>query len=635
MTALLKLRDYQTKTIRAIHEQWDAGVMRPASVLPTGAGKTVVFAHLAEEFLAANPGKRVLILSHTDELTRQAADKVRMVAPHRSVGIVKATQNEVHAEIISASVQSLRSPRRREQIRNVGLIIVDECHHATAATYRTILEHYGALPNPEEDGDRAYLARLESGEDPELYPGMIQAVREALAPTRTAGFTATLVRGDKAKLSEIWEEVAIRISIAFMIRSGYLLDVRGKRVEVPDLDLRTVKTTGGDYAEGALGDALEEAFAPEIVAKAYLEHAADRKGIVFAPTVHSADAFRDAFLEAGISCETVHGALPRDERRAILARLKSGETQVVANCMVLTEGFDEPTVSCAVIARPTKSAGLYQQMVGRVLRPDLTLPVTDRGDALILDVVGVSRLHDLRSLVDLSTRDDLPEDVDEDLSLLALEDLILQEPEEEKAGASVEPETWYVGPAETREFDPLGRDSARTWGRTPEGTYYLKAGERGYIVLIDSAGGDPGSYDVAVCHQNVLPGQECAAYAITEHRGVPFDMAVAWGEEILENFGGYGSKTLSDKKAKWRKEPASGGQVAKARRVPGWGGAKIRTEREIPGDPLSPVVRYYFPDTGETVTKGAASEIIDGHAAATIIEPVVKHVKKCQTPKEG
>ena len=120
MSALAKLRDYQTKTIKAIHEQWDAGVWRPASVLATGAGKTVVFSHLADEYLRANPGKRVLILSHTDELVNQAAHKMSMVNPDRRIGIVKAERNEVHAEIISASVQSLRSAARRNKLRNVG-----------------------------------------------------------------------------------------------------------------------------------------------------------------------------------------------------------------------------------------------------------------------------------------------------------------------------------------------------------------------------------------------------------------------------------------------------------------------------------------------------------------------------------
>jgi superfamily II DNA or RNA helicase len=515
---MLKLRDYQTKAIRAIHEKWDAGVQRPAVVLPTGAGKTVVFAHLIEEYLTANPDKRVIVLAHTDELVRQAVAKIHAVMPGRMVGIVKAAQNDVHAQVIVASVQSLRSIMRMAKIRNVGLIVVDECHHAVAKTYQAILCHFGALP-PKDAGD------------------------DWTPACHAIGFTATLVRADKEKLSDVWEDVAFRLSIAFMIRQGYLLDVRGKRVEVPDLHLENVRQSGGDYQEGALGEALVEAMAPEIVTKAFVEHASDRQGLIFAPTVDSAYAFADAFNEAGIKTEVVHGALARDERRAVLARLADGTTQCVSNCMVLTEGFDNPKVSVAVIARPTKSAGLYQQMVGRVLRPDLTLPPAERGHARILDVVGISRRHDLRSLIDLSDRDDVsPEDA-EDLSLLELEDLIVEEPEPEGgAGGGFMPEPMYYGPAETRDFDPLSRDSKRTWATTPDGHYYLRSGDIGYVFLVDSIEGDPGTFDVVWC-MKTPPGQVKAG--MTEHRGLGFEMAIAWAEEEALERGGYGTLTLS------------------------------------------------------------------------------------------
>jgi superfamily II DNA or RNA helicase len=556
MTAkLLTPRDYQLECIRAIHTRWDAGQFRPASVLPTGAGKTVVFSHLAEEYLNANPGKRVLVLSHTDELVQQAAAKMRQVAPHRTVGIVKAERREVAAQVVSASVQSLRSKARRDALRNVGLIIVDECHHAVAATYRTILEHFGALPGKDAPADWT-------------------------PATRVAGFTATLVRADKGKLSEVWQDVAYRKDIAFMIRRGYLLDVKGRRVVVPELDLGRVKTSGGDYREGSLGEELERAMAPEVVAKAYLEHAADRKGIVFAPTVESAYAFAEAFQDEGIKTEVVHGALARDERRAILGRLKDGTTQVVANCMVLTEGVDEPSVSCAVIARPTKSSGLYQQMVGRVLRPDLTLPTAERGHALILDVVGISTRHDLRSLVDLSSREDLQDrDLDEDLTLLELEDLVLAEETLDGTGTPVA-DVYYAGPVDVEDFDPLARDSHQMWGRTPDGLYWMTAGVARYVFLSPSLEGDPGTFDVVWCskaHPQTRDRQEQATlhtyfpdqvYAgQTEHRGMSFEMALSWAEETAEDLAGVGMKTFARKGTKWRKDPATDGQKWKARQV--------------------------------------------------------------------
>jgi superfamily II DNA or RNA helicase len=580
---LLKPRDYQTECIRAIHTKWDAGVTRPASVLPTGAGKTVVFAHLAEEYLKANPGKRVLVLSHTDELVLQAAHKMRQVAPHRTVGIVKAERNEVHAQVISASVQSLRSPGRRDKLKSVGLIIVDECHHAVAATYLAILRHFGALAPVEYT--------------PDWEPTCL-----------TAGFTATLVRGDKEKLSDVWQDVAYRKDIAFMIRRGYLLDVRGRRVIVPDFDLRTVRMSGGDFREGSLGEALVDALAPEVVAKAYVEHAGQRKGLLFAPTVDSAYAFADAFNLEGIKAEVVHGALGRDERRAILARFRDGTTQVVCNCMVLTEGFDEPTADVVVVARPTTNAGLYQQMIGRVLRPDLTIPAGERQPALILDVVGVSRKHGLQSLVDLTSREDLADkDLDEDLTLLELEELELVEPAE---GAPAHGDEYYAGPVDTEDFDPLARASERTWGRTPDGIYYVPAGGHQYVFLVDSLKGDPGTYDVVWCTKE--PGGPGTA-GLTEHQGLSFEMALSWGEEESLERGGLGAKTLSTKKAKWRKDPATSGQLWKAKREAGVS-FKLNDENQA-----------VHPD-GRLVTKGDVSEIIEGSAAARRIDPLVQAV---------
>jgi superfamily II DNA or RNA helicase len=586
MTAqLLKPRDYQLECIRAIHTKWDAGVTRPASVLPTGAGKTVIFSHLAEEYLERNPGRRVLVLSHTDELVLQAAAKMRQVAPYRTVGIVKAERNEIHAQIISASVQSLRSPGRRAKLNNVGMIIVDECHHAVARTYRTILRHFGALP-PEE-----YT--------PDWMPTCL-----------VAGFTATLVRGDKEKLSDVWQDVAYRKDIAFMIRRGYLLDVRGKRVVVPDLDLRQVRMSGGDYREGSLGEALMEAMAPTVVAEAYQELAARedgslRKGLGFAPTVDSAYAFAEAFQELGIKAEVVHGALGRDERRAILARFRDGTTTVIWNCMVLTEGFDEPTADVCVVARPTTNAGLYQQMVGRVLRPDLTVPAAEREKALILDVVGVSRRHGLQSLVDLSSREDLQdrEDLDEDLSLLELEDLTLLD-EELGQGLGAEDQPYYVGPVDTEDFDPLARASERTWGRTPDGIYYVPAGSYHYVFLTESLTGDPGTYDVVWCTKE--PGGAGTA-GLTEHQGLSFEMALSWAEEEATERGGLGAKTLSTKKAKWRKDPATSGQLWKARQM----GVKLPA------------------DTSQ-LTKGQVSEMIEATAAARRIDPLVRAVMSAQ-----
>jgi superfamily II DNA or RNA helicase len=572
MSALLKLRDYQTEAIAELHRRWDAGATRVPMVLATGLGKTVIFAHLIADWTAANQGKRVIVLVHTDELVNQAYKKIKDVAPHLKVGIVKAERNEVTARVIVASVQSLRSTKRRALIRQVGLIVVDECHHATAATYRAILEHYGAmgLHVPTDDPEGAGLS----------------------FPVQVAGFTATLARGDKAKLSDIWQECTFKRGIAFGIRRGYLLDVRGKRIVIPEMDLGNVKKSGGDYAEGSLAEELDRSLAPSIVAASYMEHASNRKGLGFAPTVESAHHFAESFSEAGIPSAVVHGGTPREERRLTLKRLSTGEIQVVWNCGVLTEGFDEPTVSCIVMARPTKSAPLYQQIVGRGLRPDLSLPAERRGDCLVLDVVGASGRHDLRTLVDLSERrEDLdPEDI-EDLSLIELEDALL-EAEGEAQDITIEE---YYGETAVQDFDPLNRTGIGAWLKTAGGVYFMSTGEA-YVLISPSV--EPNTFDVAWLTVDARHRIDGKAGDVTEHQGLSLEMACSWAEEALEGLGGDAGMMLADRRKAWRR---SKDISDKQRRMAAGFGVEI----------------------AEDMRKGDVSDLIAVAVASRRIDPVV------------
>lgn len=533
MSALLKLRDYQRATLDAVAASWAGGTRRPAVVLPTGAGKTVVFAHLAKEHLDAAPAGRVLVLVHTDELVQQAYRKVRNVAPHLSVGIVKATRNEIRARVIVASVQTLRSERRRSQINGVSLIIVDECHHATAPTYRSILQHYGTLPAENRPlSDR----------------------------TSVVGFTATLARSDKGKLSEIWQGVAYRKDIGFMVRRRYLVPPRGKRIIVDDLELSKVKRSGGDFQAASLGEALEASLAPEVIAKAYVEHASGRSGILFAPTVDSAYACAEALADQKITAEVIHGALPREQRRAIVERLESGATQVVCNCMVLTEGFDSPRVSCVVVARPTQSSPLYQQMVGRGLRVDPARPYEGQ-DCLILDVVGVSQGHTLASLVDLSERDIRYR---EDATLEELEDefdLALEELGESGAALTLADPGWHTGPVKAIDFDPLASASKAAWKRSIGGTWFLTAGtgaSGAYVFLVTSGETDApvGTHDVA--WSTLAPGYAIDGKrgAVTEHRGLDLEAAFAWAEDVASDMATGSPLNTLTKSASWRRASA-------------------------------------------------------------------------------
>lgn len=618
---LLRLRDYQAASITALHTDWSAGNTRVAVVLPTGAGKTVVFSHLIADWLRDNPGRRVLILVHTEELVMQAYRKLREVAPHLRVGIVKAARNQVTADVIVACVPSLRSARRRAQLRRIGLIVTDECHHAAAPTYRKIYAHFGALPY---DGE-----------------GTGAALEYISTPAVMAGYTATLARGDNKKLSEVWQSVAYRKDIGFMIRRGYLRDVRGKRIEIPDLELSKVKKSGGDYQAADLGDALEASLAPEIVAEAIVEHAAGRSGVAFWPTVSAAYAGADAMNAAGVKTEVVHGGLAPAERREILARLERGDTQWVSNCMVLTEGFDCPRVSVVAVCRPTRSAPLYQQMVGRGLRlwcpehggrarikpePCCEESITE---ALILDVVGASRTHGLASLVDLSEKD--LKEIPDDMLLTDAEDA---EEFEDEAGSDAPIKLVHDGPVESVDFDPLDRASQFVWNRTPDGIWFLSVGANDgrYLFLLPSTYVDPETGEAAGPDTWDVIWASKSAYGAhreqgaTEHRGISQEAAFAWAEDVADDWkmnAGFGAINTTSKKATWRRQPASQAQLDQLRRrkidVPvlaEWD-AK-RAELRDSAD------RMWTVEIPCPLTKGEASILIDAHAAGQRIDPIAR-----------
>jgi len=526
-------RAYQREAIEALHDGWRSGKRALAVVLPTGTGKTTVFSLLAARFLDEHPGKRVLVLAHTEELITQATLRLRGIVTGKRVGIVKAHLNQPTAHVVVASVATLRNAKRRNQIRNVGLVICDETHRAAASTYQAIFEHYGVI-----------------GPDGEQAPA---------DGALLAGFTATFVRSDKRKLGDTFEDVVYTKSIEWAIRNGFLINFRGKRVIVPDLDLKRVGTRGGDFKDAELAEELERSLAPQVVAEAYIEHAADRKGIGFAPTVESAHLYADAFRELGISTEVVSGRTPDAERRLIVKKLKSGEIRVVWNCAVFTEGFDEPSISVVIMGRPTRSAGLYVQMAGRGGRPDKEsgVPVRDQ-DCLLLDVTGVSRDMSLRAWIDLSSSPEVVGQHEELETLLDAEEL-LDEIEERQASESDEPEE-YIGVTEVVDFDPIAR-SEYSWMRTDGGTLFLPA-QFAYLVLVpgqhqlsgaDATEPEP-TWDVMFLSKDVLSpiGGEQAGLLFAGAWSI--EEAMSRAEQALEEPGGerFGSLNTG-KKASWRR----------------------------------------------------------------------------------
>lgn len=407
----LTLRPYQVEALDRVAAAEARGVRRQLGVAATGLGKTVMFCALAER-----RGGRTLILAHRDELVSQAEAKVREVWPEASVGVVKAERDEVRADVVVASVQTLARPARLARLvaawddpsilfkppEPFGLVVVDEAHHATADTYRAVL---GALRAGEPETctcghpraahvavDEGYSTRsIECSGGIGADPGCTCGAPEyaPLGPL-LLGVTATPDRGDGKGLDDLFDEVTFSYDLLWGIRAGYLSDLRGLRVQVANLDLSNVKVSRGDYDAGAAGRAMEAAGVQHNVVTAWQAHAPDRRTLVFTPTVEVARLVADEFMHRGVAAGYVHGGTPLDQRRQLLADYEAGRVQVLANCAVLTEGFDAPRTDCVVVARPTKSRGLYAQMVGRGTRRH-----PDKTECLVLDVVGATAAHSL------------------------------------------------------------------------------------------------------------------------------------------------------------------------------------------------------------------------------------------------
>lgn len=547
MRNALPLRPFQREALDKLAKRFkEEGTQRLAIVFPTGSGKTFCFAHQSKEHLEECPDGRVVVLVHTDELVEQAYEEILGVAPHLQVGIVKGKQNEVDARVIVASVMSLKNPERRKQFKNVTLVIVDESHHVLAKTYMDVLTDFGCF------GGKA----------------------------KCVGYTATLVRGDGQGLGKVWQDVADKKSIGWMIAKRYLIPPKGLAVEVPELDLTGVKGKA-DFNDADLGEALTESLAPELVAKAYVEHASDRKGILFAPTVATAYAFAEALREAGITADTIHGGLALGDkknpepgtRRYILRAHKAGEFQVLTNCMVLTEGYDDPTIECVVNARPTKSKGLYVQMIGRGLRVDFTRDY-DGQYCLILDVVGANAVHDLDPEMDLSKRKKREKKDGEGAYVLT----DLSDEFDAGEGVGEDKPDYYEGDITVREFDPLGNKSTKVWIKSKGGAFFMPVGSDGYVFIMQYP--EAGRWSVAWatveprrgepqvlwhnCGPDGLPTRECKCgkqcagriVGMTPYRGLSLEVAMGWAEDVALDLN-EGGLNKTKRSAAWRKKPPS------------------------------------------------------------------------------
>lgn len=347
----IPLRDYQAEALEAIEAARKRGVRRQLVSHATGLGKTVTAAHLMHSWQP----RRSLFLVHREELIRQTVDKLAMLDPDLDVGVVRGKDDQAESSVVVASVATLSRANRLSRLgEDFAVCVVDEAHHATAASYQRVLDEVA---------------------DPELVLGL----------------TATPTRGDGRGL-DCFEEITHSVSLLDGINAGHLAELRGF-IAGTDMDLSRVSRRGGDYTDAALGTEYLRAGASEAIVDAWIEHASDRRTLAFTPTVATAYELAECFSERGFAAEAFDGTSSASARTAALNRFHRGQTQVLVNCAVLTEGFDEPGVDCVLLARPTSSPLLYQQIVGRAARPH-----PNKTDAVILDVTGASAEHELVSL---------------------------------------------------------------------------------------------------------------------------------------------------------------------------------------------------------------------------------------------
>lgn len=515
-----RLRDYQVETIEAVYDSWKREVRRPAVVLPTGAGKTVVFSHIVHDVqnnritdLQFNPGPAI-VLAHRKELIDQAVNKLRITDRSLRIGVCKATRDEIRGrDVIVASTQTLaRGRAARLRALNPSVVIVDEAHHYTSKTYLKVMEELGVY---EEDGPRAL------------------------------GVSATLARNDKRHLAQLWEEVVYELPIQWMVDHGYLLIPSGRRVKIEGLSLDEVKKVHGDLHEGALGEAMSKAAAPEVIAKFYVEHASDRQGIVFATNVELSKQQALAFRELGVPAAHADGSMGEEERQTILDDFEAGRIQVISNCNLWTEGFDAPHASAIVIAKPTLSRNSYIQMVGRGLRPH-----PGQTECLVFDIDAGRTRHNLMSVTNLGL-DRVTTDVDEEGKI-------------SESGPAVEAERKkreireIHGRHVIEEFDFFNQTREKgawggPWRQTERGVWFIPLMGNGLIVLM--RGQDFGTYSLA--HMDADGnGRVMWANASLHH-------AFQRGKQIAHQFGiGIGAR---DAGADWRRRTVSAGQLALAR----------------------------------------------------------------------
>lgn len=344
----MELRKYQQESINSIQEEWNNGRKRTLLVLPTGCGKTVVFTKLAEEMV--KQGKRVLILAHRTELLEQASDKLFKITGLKTA-LEKADSTAIGSwcRVSVGSVQTLQRDKRLNQFPKDywDVIIVDEAHHILSDGYMKVMKYFDVA--------------------------------------NVLGVTATPDRSDMRNLGSYFDSLAYEYSLVQAIKEGYLSKIKALTIPL-SLDLSNVSMSAGDFKASDVGTALDPYL--EQIADEMVKQCADRKTVVFLPLVKTSQKFRDILNAKGFRAAEVNGE--SKDRAEVLEDFEKDRYNVLCNSMLLTEGWDCPSVDCVVVLRPTKVRALYSQMVGRGTRLH-----PGKEELLLLDFLWHTERHEL------------------------------------------------------------------------------------------------------------------------------------------------------------------------------------------------------------------------------------------------
>lgn len=482
------MRPYQEECIEAINKHFLDGKKRQLISLPTGAGKTVIFAALIHR-----RKERALVLAGSIDLLRQTREKICMFYKDASVGLVDQAHKEFAANTVVASIQSASVTENLEHLvyQNFQLIVIDEAHHASAKSYVEVLKELGCFA---PDG-----------------PLLV-------------GFTATPFRSDSKGLKKIFDTVVFERNIRDMVYEGYLCKPEGIRIAT-DINFKDIATQNGDFTLGALQKVLNTPEMRQVVVDKYKQVALGKKAICFCTSVDHAKMLADVFCSKNINAQFISGEHTEQERMAIFKDFKDGKIDVLTNCNLLTEGFDEPSISCVIIARPTKSKGLYRQMIGRGLRlfPNKSsCLIIDFGDKThtIVDTTVLLEFEEHESTVgkrkktksEIEKERSIPQGLNKKLKAILLQ------------------------------YDPLNDEFF--WER--EGLSYVIRGGLNHQSTVRVFPDDDGMYSAWFSSENA---RKCIA------KNVSFE----YGFTAAQDFVRQNRKlfTLNDKNAVWRKEPIS------------------------------------------------------------------------------